>query len=358
MKRHVILLAGVISLLAGMWAGLLRAGWVLPVWQPALLIYHGPLMVCGFLGTVIAFERAVALQKRWTFAGPAATGAGGLLLAFFGYAQASGVLFVLGAMMLTVVSYFVYRLHPAPFHAVIAGGSLFFTVGCVLWFIGWPVFRAVPWWIGFLLATIVGERIELNRLLQLSKGVKGLLFGCLAVMAAGMALSLLDYAAGMRLLGVGALGSALWLLRWDIAKRMLKTAGLTKFTAICLFTGYLWLAVGGVLLFTFGAEAAGMRYDAMLHAVFLGFVMSMIFGHAPIIAGAVLRLPVNFTPGFYTHVVMLHCAVIIRIGGDLLGIFTGYRWGALLTSLAVLLFLVNTERAVYRSRQERAAGRP
>ena len=54
-----MLLAFVI-LTAAAWAGLLRLGWAWPVLQPTLPVSHGPLMVAGFFGTLIALERAVA----------------------------------------------------------------------------------------------------------------------------------------------------------------------------------------------------------------------------------------------------------------------------------------------------------
>ena len=56
-------LAG-LSLLTGLWAGIARMGWFLPVPNSQFVVIHGPLMVVGFLGTLIGLERAVALQ-RW-----------------------------------------------------------------------------------------------------------------------------------------------------------------------------------------------------------------------------------------------------------------------------------------------------
>ena len=56
---------GMISLIIGLWTGLSRFGWDLPELRTGLLEFHGPLMICGFLGTVIALERAVALLKSW-----------------------------------------------------------------------------------------------------------------------------------------------------------------------------------------------------------------------------------------------------------------------------------------------------
>jgi hypothetical protein len=68
---------GMIALLGGLWAGLLRLGWAGPFLQANLPAAHGPLMVCGFLGTVISLERAVALDRAWTFLAPGLTGGGG-----------------------------------------------------------------------------------------------------------------------------------------------------------------------------------------------------------------------------------------------------------------------------------------
>ena len=40
---------------------------------------------------------------------------------------------------------------------------------------------------------------------------------------------------------------AVWLFRYDIARRTVLQSGLTRFIALCLLAGYGWLAVGGVL---------------------------------------------------------------------------------------------------------------
>src|SRR5262245_9760654 len=66
-NRHrlvLIALAG-ISLLTGLWAGLARMGWLLPIPNSQFVLVHGPLMAVGFLGTLIGLERAVALKRWW-----------------------------------------------------------------------------------------------------------------------------------------------------------------------------------------------------------------------------------------------------------------------------------------------------
>ena len=76
--------------------------------------------------------------------------------------------------------------------------------------------------------------------------------------------------------------------------------GLTRFIAVCLLSGYAWLAVGGAVIVAAGGLAPGSpSYDAALHALALGFVFAMVFGHAPIIFPAVLRVAVPYHPTFY-----------------------------------------------------------
>jgi hypothetical protein len=163
---------------------------------------------------------------------------------------------------------------------------------------------------------------------------------------------------GARLTGLGLLGLSVWLTRNDIARRTVRQTGLPRFTAACLLSGYVWLAVGGVLAMAYGGEIAGARYDAVLHAVLLGFVFAMIFGHAPIIFPAVLGLPVPFRPVFYGHLALLHLSVALRLLGDALAVVPMRQWGGVLNAAAILLFLANTAAAVAaHHRRARAATR-
>src|SRR3990172_10195935 len=78
--RFPLLAMAIAALLAGLWSGLLRLGWDLPALGPELAMVHGPLMACGFLGTLITLERAVALGRRWTYLVPLVTAAGTCML--------------------------------------------------------------------------------------------------------------------------------------------------------------------------------------------------------------------------------------------------------------------------------------
>ena len=134
-----------------------------------------------------------------------------------------------------------------------------------------------------------------------------------------------------------------------------RQSGLTRFIAVTLLSGYVWLGAAGILALGSGAVAAGGRYDAMLHAVMLGFVFSMIFGHAPIIFPAVLGIGVAYHPAFYAHVALLHVSLLLRVTGDLAPWPAARAWGGLLNGIAIVAFLANT---AYSALAPRATASP
>ncbi len=68
--RVPLLILGFVGLVVGAGAGLARLGYVVPDLAAAAAALHGPLMICGFFGVVIALERAVAIGRLWAYAGP------------------------------------------------------------------------------------------------------------------------------------------------------------------------------------------------------------------------------------------------------------------------------------------------
>jgi len=326
-----------LALLAALWAGLVRLGWTLPTF-PSLVMAHGPLMVCGFLGTLIPLERAVAIRRKWMFSAPLLTGFGWiLLLALPGLFGA--ILFSLGSLVTVAILIYMYQREPKIHMAVMALGSLAWLVGNILWVTGMPIFQMVFWWMAFLVLTIAGERLELSRILRLSK-INVLIFGLISVLiliSAGVVVFNLDI--GTRLIGLGFLALGIWFLPNDIATRNLRhPSALTRYIAACLFTGFLWLIIGGGMMLLSGTQYAGPYYDAMLHIIFVGFVMSMIFGHALIIFPAIVQVQVTFIPAFYIHLMLLHLSLLVRVTGDLTEFSFVRMWGGMLNEVAILLF--------------------
>jgi hypothetical protein len=320
-------------------------------------------MISGFLGTLISLERAVALSqyrggRRVYYLAPLLAGLGALALFFPLPAAIPRLLSTAAAVGLVLIFAVIYRLHPTADHVVMGVGAVLWLVGNVLWLLGEPIFRVVPWRAGFLVLTIAAERLELSRIMVLSPGARRLFLAICAVVVSGLLVTLVAFDVGLRLIGAGLVALGIWLLRYDIARRTIRANGLTRFIAACLLPGYVWLIVGGALWLIYGGGySAGLIYDAMLHTIFLGFVFSMIFGHAPIILPAVIGLPMSYSSIFYGHLILLHASVVLRVVGDLLPWLPGRRWGGLLNEVALLLFLGVTVWAVARARSSPLSGR-
>jgi len=355
--RLPLLALGVLALIGALWGGLVRLGWPVPVGPPGPTAFHGPLMVSGFLGTVIALERAVAIGGRVPYLVPLVTGLGGLVLMLGTPPPLGQVLVTLGATGLCAIFAVIVHRQPASFTITMTLGAVAWLVGNALWLGGSPISRAAPWWIGFLVLTIAGERRELARLVRISPTSGRVFTLIIGLLLLGLILTIVDLDLGVRLAGIPMTALAAWLAWQDVARHTVRQPGLPRFTAVCLLSGYGWLAVSGLLALGLGGVAAGLPYDAFLHSVLLGFVMAMIFGHAPIIFPAVLGRSMPFRRRFYAHLALLHASLALRVGGDLAGWMEGRQWGGLLNAVAILLFLVSTVAALGRGSSMLADGR-
>lgn len=336
-----LLALGFIALVAGVAAGLVRLGVNIPLPSPATALLHGPLMVSGFFGTVIGLERAVALARRWAYAGPLLTGLGALAAIAGAPAAIAATVVTLGSLVLLAASLEVSRRQRELFTLALALGAGCFVAGNLMWVLGLPVAAAAPWWIGFFVLTIAGERLELSRFLRPSPTARRLFSVVIGVLLFGVALSVFEAGAGTMLLGAALIALAAWLLRQDIARRTVRERGLTRFIAVCLISGYCWLAIGGAAMAAGGGlEGAGPAYDAALHAVLMGFVFSMVIGHAAIIFPAVLRVQIPYHPVFYLPLVLLHASLVLRIAGDWASEIEWRSAGGTLNALALAVFIL------------------
>ena len=349
--RPLILAGAVICLLAALWAALLRIGWNWPVPSPRLLGLHGPLMVACFFSALISLERAVALGRAWAYAAPVLAVAGGLGLLFLpGMAGPAGWLLIAGNLVFLATGWAVIRRQNEFFTWLLQIAVVALLVGDLVWILGRPVFLAVWWWEIFLVLTIAAERLELGRLQRLPAWAFPVFWFLLLILGTGMFIVAVQPAAGVRVLGLGLAGCALWLLRFDIARRTVRTTALPRFVAVCLLSGYLWLILGGILMTAYGLVPAGPIYDALLHSIFVGFVFAMIFGHAPIIFPAVLGLPVHYNPLSYGPLALLNLSLVLRLAGDLAALPGLRRWGGLLNATAIVIFLGLTAATVIRGK--------
>lgn len=353
--RLPLLMLGFAALASGVLAGLARLGWNVPLSMAELALLHGPLMVSGFLGTVIGLERAVAMGRRWAYAGPLLTGLGGAaILAGFPPAFGAAVITAGSAALVAGTARLMLRQREL-FMVTMTLGALSWLAGNLLWLAGTPLPWVVAPWTNFLVLTIAGERLELSRFLPPSPTARRAFAAILVAILAGGFLAW--HPAGVALYGGALLALALWLLRQDIARRTVKTQGLTRFIAVCLLSGYAWLAVGAVTLLAAGS-LAGLAYDAVLHAILIGFVFSMVFGHAPVIFPAVVRVKMPYHWTFYGPLLVLHASLLLRLAGDGLADPGLRSVGGLLNAVALVLFIVSTLASVVRGARAGDAARP
>jgi hypothetical protein len=340
--RAPLLIAGFAALIVGVLAGLWRLAW--PVPAIAAGAPHGVLMLCGFFGTLIGLERAVAVGAPWAYAGPLCSALGAVLTLAASNtntpALPASLLFLIGGLLLVAASLTGQRLQPALHTRVLTLGAVCWPVGTLAWLAGVPLPQVAAAWIAFLVVTVAGERLELSRVLPPSPGMTRLFRWLLGLLLGGALGTLAGLAAGAALLGASLFLLALWLACQDVARRTVKGQGLTRYIALCLLAGYVWLGLGGLLYAAAGLAPGGAGYDAAVHALLLGFVFSMVFGHAPIILPAVIRLKLPFHRGFYLPLILLHASLALRLAGDALGDFPLRAQGALGNALAIGVFLL------------------
>lgn len=346
--RAPLVAAALGSLTWGVWLGLLRLGWILPLPWPDQLILHGPLMIGGFLGTLVGLERAIGVSRPWAYTAPIASAAGAVLLVFGPPGPAAPLLMTVASAVVTVVFVTIVWRQPTMSAATMLAGAVAWSIGNALWSGGFAIYRVVFWWIAFLVLTIAGERLELNRLLRPTARVQAAFASAVAVLIAGALLTAWSASTGVRVVGIGLLATAAWLATNDIARRTVRQRDVTRYIAICMLTAYAWLGVAAAIAIATGAFDPGFAHDALLHAVFLGFAISMVFGHAPIVIPAVIGRPLPFSGSFYAPYALLQASVALRVAGDCLDLVARYRaWGGLLNAVALLIFLLNTLRKLF-----------
>ena len=346
------------ALLCGIAGGLLRVGIALPAaahatWLSRAALAHAALMMCGFMGTVISIERAVAFKHPGAWTAPIASGAAALAL-LAGAQMPAALLFVIASGAFVIVNVLLLRKQPAAHTALLLASSVAWFTGNVLLAVGANSSTVLPWWFAFLVVTIAAERLEMTRLMRRRPGAQLALHLMLGALAWGAACSGFAPQFGGVLFGAALCALAAWLLVFDIARRTVRAEGLSRYMAVCLLGGYVWLAIGGV---AWGATALGLPLrDIALHALGLGFIVSMIMGHAPVILPAVTRVKLQFGNFFYVPLLMLHVSLAVRLAGGAVD-FHLRAQGALFNALAIALFAATAVASALAWRQRQGPRR-
>lgn len=352
--RYPILILGMLSLVIGTLAGLARMGLAIPHIALQQASQHGVLMIPAFFGTVIGLERAVAIGQRWAYIAPLLTGAAGIALLVGAPPVITLALLTLGSLLFLIASIKVLRIQQAVHNWILLGGAGGLFVGNFLLLNGQTVSQVLYWWIVFLVLTIAGERLELSRLVIRDQRKRRGLALLSVVPLAGAAIGMFHPTLGLTLFALGLAGISTWLLLFDIARRTVRLTGLTRFTAVCMLAGYGWLLLAALLFLGMALEWGGISRDAALHAIFLGFVFSMVIGHALIIFPAVTRLKIPYSPAFYFPLLLLQLSLLLRIVGGLSGNAGFLIQGGILNAVTLALFILTLVWSILRGQLSQA----
>lgn len=320
------------GLILGIVGGFVRLGFL--DWNiSGTAAQHGVLMVGGFLGTLITLERAMVMKNRlWLFVA-FLSGASIPVLLLPGWSTFGQFLLLGASIGLVIIMYLQSIRHPQPYQYIM-------SIGAISWFLGnftmiYTGFipAAVPWWMGFLLFTIVGERLELSKFLPTPAFAKKILYALLGLNFIGMWIPF--HGIGNWLMGGTVIFIAFWLLHFDMAKVASKKERQFKYIGIGLRVGYLWLVVNGLVLCFM--EMHPLFYDLYLHTFFLGFTFSMIWAHAPVIFPMIMNIKEKpYHPILWAAWLIFQSTLIGRIGSSLLKLPDWRVWFGLANGWAIL----------------------
>lgn len=370
--RMALLIFAAAAVLSGLDAALLRLGIPAPVESDSLASAHGILMIYGFLGTAITLERAVALQadKRrvWAYGAPAASALATLLLIASiagldlpGGRALPGGAWVASMTFFVAIYFVVWRRQPSYAVLVQAIGAIAGLGGAALWARGFEVAVIVPWWVMLLVLTIVGERLELARIAFAAGTTERRVLAESCVILLALTLTLVAPTVGYPLLGLALGVLCVDLAIHDVARNLIRASGLPRLTSVCMIAAYGWGLVAAGIWLIAGPVWSGYSYDAAVHSLTIGFALSMVIAHAPVIIPAIVRKPLPYHPAMWAVAGLMHAGLVVRVMAGARDSELPWQFGGALSVAALLAFLVLTvSLVVTRSRRAPtpAADRP
>ncbi len=381
--RMILLIGAAISLLAGLDAALVRLGALAPVTSTNLGTIHGILMIYGFLGTAICLERAVAIESRWAYIAPASSALAGVasvvlsqstrLVDFLAAApipaylsrilpgyqpvrMLPGVLWTLAMAVLIAIYSHVWAKRQATYAILVQiVGACVGLCGVLLWVRGLEVALIMPWWLFFLILTIIGERLELARL-AFSETIEKRVLVWVALLVFSLALTLVVPLMGYPLLGISLGALAIDMGLHDVALKTVRIPGIPRLSAVAMLSGYAWALLPSALWITAPPVFSGYGYDAIVHALTVGFAVSMVIAHAPVIIPSVIRREVPYHLAMWVPLVLFHMSLLIRFLAGAREAAAPWRFGGALGVCAFLLFIITTVSVtVAHTRHRRSA---
>lgn len=360
--RLPFMLLVVVILTIGLWAGLDSLGWQFASSNDPTTAQHGPLMISGFVGSVIALERAIALvifdhkrhgifQRVLSWLVPLANIAGSLLLLSPSSNLTGHWIITAASIGLLVIELRILDLTPGLHTLLKAVGAGGWAFGNLLWLSEIQFSALLPAWAMFVILTFIGERFELDRIPSVRPWVLAVFYAGTGLVIAGALLSPLNTDWAIRSSGLGALILALWLVKFDIARNSIQMTGLSRFSALAVIASFGWLGLYGLLALRFGFTAQGGIYAAEIHSLFIGFAGGMILGQTPVILPAFLGFRAIYHDGLMPMAIGLQLALAVRIFGEIVNWPAGRQWGGLLNAAIGLIYIIQLLALLWMNRR-------
>lgn len=363
--RLFLLLLAAIGALMGLNSALIRSSIPALATPAPLGDGHGVFMVFGFLGGAIGLERAVAYQAgaphkpKWGFLAPAFAGIGSVLMviealpfvsretSFVPFAFMAhnpqvlpGIAWTLSMAALTGIYFGVWRRQQSVAVLIQLLGAFLGVAGIALWARGIDAQILAPWWMAYLVLTIVGERIELARVAFIAHNIEWLIFFASVAFAVSLGVCLINPTIGYPLLGI-TLGAMLLLaITHDTARKTYKIKGVTGFMGTCMLVGYAWALLSSAIWIFSPTGFEGYWRDMAIHGLAIGFTMSMVAAHASMIIPSITRRPMKYHPILWGGWSVMQIGLLVRLLGTTSGETLLWQWGDGISIVGMLLMMV------------------
>jgi len=158
----------------------------------------------------------------------------------------------------------------------------------------------------------------------------------------GLTIALYSPTIGYPLIGL-SLGVLMADTAWhDVARGTVRMKGLPRLAAVCMLSGYAWALVPALMWVIAPPAFDGYGYDAGVHAITIGFVVSMLLAHAPVIIPAVARREVPYHVAMWVPFAFLQVALLLRLLAGAREAAYPWRLGGTLGVVGMLLFVGTT----------------
>ncbi|MCI1901416.1 MAG: hypothetical protein LKI93_01610 [Bifidobacteriaceae bacterium] len=363
--RLILLFLAAVGAIIGLNSALVRSSIPTFATRAPLGDGHGVFMVFGFLGGAIGLERAVAFQAgspakpKWGFLAPGFAGVGSLLMVFEALPFVSretaiaplafmatnpqalpGIAWTLSMAALTGIYLGVWRRQQSVAVLIQLLGAFLGVCGIALWARGIDAQILAPWWMGYLVLTIVGERIELARVAFIAHNIEWYIFFASVAFAVSLGLCLLNPTVGYPAMGI-TLGIMLLLaITHDTARKTYKLKGVTGFMGTCMLVGYAWALLAAAVWIFSPTGFSGYWRDMAIHALAIGFTMSMVAAHASMIIPSITRRPMTYKPVLWVGWLVMQVGLAVRLLGTTRGSTVLWQWGDGVSVVGMLVMMV------------------